>query len=318
MTIRLAVPLTLMWLFIVVQLASASVVIAPARIEIEVGSDVMTHTLTIVNRGGDHVWARAYAGEAIQRPDGSIRYLDDEKSVRAAGEYVMVDPGAVMIAPGSHGAIPVLFGPLGEQVSYYPVIFVELLPSALVAPFETDAHNMGGPVATLTRVAVPVLMTNSLTHPTERSFRPVLVDLGITPDSQSRALDISVRLKNDGNLHGEIAGMIALYEPSGRLIEQFPVRAGRILPGAIRDVTVRWPLPSALGQAFVFASVDEGGSIPSEMVRAVDPGPYLFVHWDQVGDSLRVSVAPSTGPQIQGASVAGHDFVDVAFESAGR
>ena|GEM_PF-2470332 len=271
--------------------AGASILVAPARFEVEVGASDTSQVLTIVNRGQESLAGIVYAGGAVQRPDGSLEYLDDEVSLRLAGSYVAVGVKELFILPGSHAVIPVIFRSLGDRASFYPVIFVELRPAGNGALPDDGAPEGGGPVQTVARIAVPVLMTNTLKRQ-GMSFRPVIADLAVKPIPGESGLVVTVSVENAGNVHGETSGEVAIFDPAGGLIASLPVSTGRVLPGATRAVSVRWPAPQSQGVVRVLASLNPVGSegaAHEAVSRSVD------VAWDLSGVPPRVFVTESPG-----------------------
>ena len=65
--------------------------------------------------------------------------------------------------------------------------------------------------------------------------------------SQTSPLNLTLRLKNDGNTHIIPKGTIIITDLFGRKVDELPLNAQNVLPGATRKMDTEWKRPNLLG-----------------------------------------------------------------------
>lgn len=65
--------------------------------------------------------------------------------------------------------------------------------------------------------------------------------------SQSTPLNLSLRLKNNGNTHIRPKGTIIITDIFGKKVDEIPLNGQNVLPGVIRKMDTEWNKPNALG-----------------------------------------------------------------------
>jgi len=65
--------------------------------------------------------------------------------------------------------------------------------------------------------------------------------------SQSGPVPITLRLKNNGNVHIRPKGTIIITDLFGRKVEELPLRGANVLPDAVRKMETVWEKDNLLG-----------------------------------------------------------------------
>ncbi len=65
--------------------------------------------------------------------------------------------------------------------------------------------------------------------------------------SQTTPLNITLRLKNEGNTHIRPKGTIIITDMFGKKVDELPLNGQNVLPGVVRKMDTEWNKPNALG-----------------------------------------------------------------------
>lgn len=225
-----------------------SVVVSPARLEAEVAPGGSHATLTLFNRGEKPVELRLSIGMGAHGKDGSPLYFDDEVAAGKSATLVRLGRSQVALDPGEVSSIPVEFPAVPGTVAAYPVIFVEIHPS------EGDEPPPSSAVRSVTRLAVPLLLTYASTRDQRRpSF--VIENVRVQPGASGSELDVDVTVRNVGNVHDWVRGRVSLIGSDGSSRAELLLPEQRILPGAERIFRARAKLPADPEPLHVLAEV---------------------------------------------------------------
>lgn len=249
---------------------AASLVVSPARLEVEVGPSGAARQLRLFNRGDDPVTLRLSTGLGTHRQDGTPVYFDHDEAVAESRRLMQLEKELVTVAPGDAEELEIGFVTVPGLVAAYPVIFVEF--------WEGERPDQPGAAPVLRsypRLAVPVILTYS---GTQRLRRPEIsiqaVEARTVPGSTAVEVDIHVR--NDGNVHDWVRGRVSLVGQDGSASVQAELPERRVLPGAERVLTVRLdsPEPDAVAAgalvAVVYGDGWQSGPILATYPRATE------------------------------------------------
>lgn len=231
-----------MWWNVIVTLAlvailnaganAASVVISPARIELEVAPEGSEASLTILNRGEERVAFSLFAGMGSHGADGSPLYFDHPEARVEADGLVALDPSFVSLDPGEMKTVRIQFAAAPGVVATYPVIFAEFQP----VDEPTAAHVPS--MRAVARLAVPVLLTYHATREERRvGFQIEEVRSNPSPDTGEVIVDVTVR--NIGNVHEWVRGKVDLVGSDGISRGESLLPELRVLPGASRTLRAK-------------------------------------------------------------------------------
>lgn len=248
--------------FAAIHPAAASMVVAPARLHVEVGPHGATKELTLVNRGESQVTVNTYVGYGTHDEVGGPIYLDDSASRRDASAWIRVRPTRFTLDPGAAARVELQFLPLPGSVSAYPVVFVESRANRAL-------HEEGVASQSRLRIGVPALVTFSQRR-LQQIVTPRVRSVSAHALPQSDTLLVNVDVENLGTVHGTVQVELSAVDGDGRRVASADARSGRILPKAVRRFTGRWRLSSLPRALRIVASVGpQGEAAPSLMAIAL-------------------------------------------------
>lgn len=212
-----------------------SVIVYPARIELEVPSSGTETELTFINRGHEAVQVRLSSGMGTHTVDGSPVYLDDLASIEESLRWIALDTDVLDLPAGQQKSAVVRFHPGRGAVSAYPMIFAELHPQGAVS--DTPSAVM------VPRVAIPVLLTFADSVDRRRvSTETVSITLREASDveQESRVYEVRVVLRNTGNVHDVVRGHVDWLDSTGIMSQVASFDGHTILPNAERAFRTYW------------------------------------------------------------------------------
>ena len=279
--------------------ALAAIAVSPARVEVEVLQGGADRQLFFANRGDSPVVLNLYVGLGFPDELGAVNYDDRPDARQQADLLIDVYPEVLVIPPGGVGRATLRFSDVPGMVAAYPVIFAEVEPEAPTGEFSP-------PRASRLRVAVPALVTFAATRD-QRTVVPSIqaVTARIDPIQDSLVADVLVH--NAGTTHGMISADVYLVDSLGARIGVQESRTPqvdrelRVLPGATRRYTVRWPLSAIPRDIRIVAEVSSGerSTLPA-LVAVALPTEWA---WNDAGIAVRSLAARPVG--VSGLSITG-------------
>lgn len=246
-------------------LAGASIVVSPARIEMEVGPAGTRAQLMIANRGPYPVELNLYVGYGTQSESGAPIYLDDKASREHAASWVKPSKESVVLPPGEATEVAVDVTTVPGYVAAYPVLYVEEVGG------DSDRQPPG--LRNRLRIAVPFLVTfSAMKH--RQQFKPYLHSVSARTLSDSDRMLVDVEIENQGTLHGAVMTRLAALSVDGRILQEIELDSGRMLPGVTRRIGHEFRR-SGLPDEVRFVASIVGDGTPSQfdgLVRSVAPG----------------------------------------------
>jgi len=218
--------------------SAASLVVSPARLELEVEPAGSLRRLHLYNRGNDPVTVRLSTGLGTHQDDGTPVYFDGPDAVAESSRLLRIEQERLTVLPGEIRELEVAFPAVPGIVAAYPVIFIELFEGD-----EQEASVMHPALRPLARLAVPVLLTYVATA---RLRRPEIsieaVDVRTVPSSG--VVEVGVSVRNAGNVHDWVRGKVSLMSQDGGAWAEALLPERRVLPGASRLLTVQLEAPA--------------------------------------------------------------------------
>jgi hypothetical protein len=109
--------------------------------------------------------------------------------------------------------------------------------------FQSGGDTVPGAAAVTSRVGALVLLRIS----GNVSENAVIENFDTPPYSQAGPITLSLRLKNNGNVHIRPKGTIIITNLLGRKVAELPLNGANVLPGAIRKMDTVWDKKNLLG-----------------------------------------------------------------------
>lgn len=233
---------------------AASVVVVPARLEVEVTPEGAEAALNFLNRGDEPVAFALFVGMGSHNADGMPLFYDHVEAKAEGESLVKLNQDFVTLHPGELKTVVLEFPDAPGKVAAYPVIFAEFRSLDEEA---ADASAM----RSVARLAVPVLLTYRATRD-ERRLAFEIEDLQVRPAPQRGELVVDVTVRNVGNVHDWVRGRVHWVGSDGMVRGESLLPETRVLPGAARTLTATM-------------AVGEGDWSSGLAVRAVSDSPGL-------------------------------------------
>lgn len=255
---------------------AASVVVAPARLELEVAPEGAQAALSFLNRGDQPVAFALFVGMGSHSADGAPIFLDHPEARVEGDSLVKMDSSVVRLEPGEMRSIGLEFAPAPARVAAYPVVFAEFLPV-------DEEGGANAAMRSVARLAVPVLLTYQTTRD-ERRIAFHIEDVNAYPAADRGELVVDVTVRNVGNVHDWVRGRVDLVGGDGASMGEALLPEQRVLPGAVRTLRTTMALGEVdrlVGSLSVRAGSDSPALFPLRLVAMVygdgwSSGPVLF------------------------------------------
>ncbi len=209
-----------------------------------------------------------------------------ENSPRSAKDWITLEPAEFELAPSSGKRIVGrIRPPRGTVGGYYALISVLGVPRGAARDGQEGAKGLKAGVRFLHRVQAVVLMT------VPGSKIKAIIEPGepfIQLFEQGAGYTINVPIRNRGNIHDRIKGVLDIKSEAGQMVERFELAAGRgfILPKQERVFTSKGTinLPDGIYSAGIRLNRSSGGPMRTFFPFAVKGGKPELV---EITDKLR-------------------------------
>ncbi len=205
---------------------------------------VGTFTLTVRNVGDEDVPSQFTLHNMDVSQDGAP-LIADSSYARGCADWISLDPPEAIIKANEGIAITgTITVPRNAEGGYYAII--KGIFTGTTIPLEGEKVNIKGSAIELQSQAVVTVL---LTVPSSRN-QAVLVpdtlyvypkgedptDMGFSTRSQ-KGWKVMMPVRNEGNVHTRVSGMVSIWSESGTRIESAPLAAGKgyIMPGKMRN-----------------------------------------------------------------------------------
>ena len=241
--------------------AEAHVIVRPARIEATVADGALLPPIEVSNRGDAPVRIVAYTGWGGHDLSGQAQLRDDPAAREAGSRLLRLANDELYLAPGDSGRFTAtVHVPEGFTGGLYPVIFLEVHP--------VDPGSSEG-VQAIGRVAVLTLLTSGGAPDVQAE------EAEVRPGRAAGTVEVAVRVRNAGSVHGLAAGSVTISDASGVPLARIPLTAGTVLPGHARELTALWlPPVAAMGPYVATVNMDAPAEQPPlQVVFTVEAAP---------------------------------------------
>jgi len=166
-------------------------------------------------------------GQVVLEEDGS----DQQYSL---AKWILTDAADIALQPGEEKPISFTISvpKNAEPGGHYASIL-----------FQAGSEAVAGGAAVTQRVGALVLLRVS-GNVTENA---VVETFEAPTYSQTTPINISLRLKNNGNTHIRPKGTIIITDMFGKKIDELPLNGQNVLPGVTRKMDTEWNHPNVLG-----------------------------------------------------------------------
>lgn len=263
-----------------------------------------TFTITVRNVGDDDVPSTFLVHNMTMAENGAPMIADSSYE-RGFADWIVLDPPEAIIKANQGitltGNVTV---PRDAEGGYYAAI--KGIFTGTTIPLEAEKVNIKGSAIELQSQALVVVL---LTVPSSRNKAVLVPDtlLVFPRGEQTIDVDFTTRgskgwkvimpVRNEGNVHTRVSGMVSFWSESGARIESAPLAAGKgyVLPGTIRNfqasgenvlsdgyymirIALQTSENRSMANSFPFA-VYEGEVYPgavtdqlAELIRSTSPG----------------------------------------------
>lgn len=234
---QVVVVLVAVFIGLTMNAVAVSVVISPARLEVEVEPGGSKAWLTLFNRGEQPVELRFSTGMGGHEEDGAPLYFDDPQAMKQSAALVRLGSSRVTLGPGAMRSLSLELPAVPGAVAAYPVIFAE------VHPLDEKESLPSSMVRSVTRLAIPLLLTYTSTRE-ERRPDFVVESVRVFPGEDGHDFEVDVTVRNVGNVHDWVRGRVRLIGSDGDDRGQLLLPEQRVLPGAVRTFRARASFPA--------------------------------------------------------------------------
>jgi hypothetical protein len=238
--------------------------VAPASVEAKVKrGTTYTQTYTLTNG----------TSERLRFSCSLIDYWYDENNQRVTGRpgtlprsaslWVQFTPEATAVEPHSSATVKATFTvPLSAAGGYYTMTVFEAMPIKV-----SSTPPAAGNAAT---AAIAIRFRGLVMLATEDADQYDVRIAGgkVSPPTSATPLEMSVNVRNGGNVHARLRGAFALLDARGVLAGRGKIEPDKLLPGQGKTLRVPWAGELQPGRytAVVTLSYDRVGMEPATLV----------------------------------------------------
>jgi P pilus assembly chaperone PapD len=182
-------------------------------------------------------------------PLEQIENSSEKSKYDASQWFVIKDPDFILQPKETRQVSVTITPPAGAEPGghYATIYFTPLIPSSALTP---STAYLSAQVGTLAFLIVPGHLSEKIS----------LVSFKVPAVSQSRSMNLSLILKNSGNVHISPNAHIVIKNWSGKQVANLDARTGIVLPGTQKTSDVAWRAPSLFGKYTATASTTYGTS----------------------------------------------------------
>lgn len=212
-------------------------------------------TVELINKSKEKAEFKIYP--ALISEIKSTRDLKGEQW--SCADWITVRPERVVLLPGQSRLIGIKISvPGGVRSSgRYATVMFEYVPESLPS-FGEERRPRVGFIITW-RLACKVILAVG------REFRREveITDLVVLPSQEEGRVIFKVEMKNKGNIHADVKGMVILRTKKGRRCKSLTLPGSRIYPSLCGKVEIKCDFSLPIGEYIAEAVVDYGGVSPA-------------------------------------------------------
>jgi hypothetical protein len=219
------------------------VVIAPGQ--------ASTGIINVENPGSEPKTVRVYLEDWVYLPpgDGSKDFRPAATTKASACDWITFSPAELPLAPGGRGKISYTIKvPEGAEGAHYAALFLENMSNAAVT--EGVGVNLAIRVAVLFFVEAEAAVT-----------RDISVTKISVKQSAKKALDITLPVKNIGNVDLTIGGTFDIMSSDGMVVGRGTFGNLYTLPDDSGIMSSSWSLPIPPGSYSIVLTIDIGKAL---------------------------------------------------------